>query len=132
MDMILFQEFVGIVKLYTIHKRHVNHGKRLIVMNNPSYVELYKKAIDKWGDDFQLKMVAEECAELIKAVLKMNRKLNGYTIEQVIDEIADVQIMLGQLEVILESYNKFNVRIIIEQKIEEKMKRLEGMLNVKE
>ena len=92
---------------------------------------IFEKAIDKWGEQFQLNMVAEECCELAKASLKVNRKLNGYTMEQVIDEMVDVYIMLGQLEVILDRWNTFNVNRLIVTRFDEKMKRLEAMLNVK-
>jgi len=53
--------------------------------------------------------------------------------EQVIDEIADTYIMLEQLEIILEERNPvgFNVNVLIQQKMDEKLRRLEGMLNEK-
>jgi len=95
---------------------------------NKELRELFQSAIDKWGQDFQLKMVAEECAELIKAVLKLDRKVNGYTIEQVIDEIADVYIMLGQLEVIIDGFDKFNTNAMIDDKFNEKIERLKQMI----
>lgn len=89
---------------------------------------LYRKAIDKWGMDFQIKMVAEECAELIKAVLKLNRKLNASTKDNVLDEMADVYIMLDQLQLILEDNFHINAHTSVCERIEIKLKRLEGML----
>jgi NTP pyrophosphatase (non-canonical NTP hydrolase) len=82
-----------------------NEQKRPIVerskYTNQQLREIFKIALHKWGQQFQLNMVAEECCELAKAVLKYNRKQNGSNEIQVIDEIADVYIMLGQLEVML-------------------------------
>lgn len=85
--------------------RKVEGKKRPIVerskYKNTQLREVFKIALHKWGQQFQLNMVAEECCELAKAVLKYNRKENGATANQIIDEIADVYIMLGQLEVML-------------------------------
>ena len=48
-------------------------------------------------------MAIEECSELVKAILKFRRsdEKTAEMREAVIDEIADVQIMLTQLEIIL-------------------------------
>ena len=61
-------------------------------------VELYCDAIKKWGDQAQVMMVYEEMAELQKELCKNWRGRDN--IEQIADEVADVEIMLGQLELI--------------------------------
>jgi NTP pyrophosphatase (non-canonical NTP hydrolase) len=59
-------------------------------------IKLYEKAWAAWGQDSQLAMLAEECAELIKASLKYSRKVNGSTIVDIAGEIADVEITIAQ------------------------------------
>lgn len=58
--------------------------------------ELYKETIKFWGDDKQLRMVQEECAELIVAVSHYLREKNNKNFENLAEEMADVYIMLQQ------------------------------------
>ena len=59
--------------------------------------ELYKRALKDWGKEPQMMQVIEEMAELTKEILKnINRKKNN--IAEMIEETADVEIMLGQLK----------------------------------
>lgn len=63
--------------------------------------ELYERALAAWGSDAQLRMLQEECGELIAAV-------NQYTRERIADatiaaEIADVLIMCEQARRIIGS-----------------------------
>lgn len=60
--------------------------------------ELYKTAIDKWGIEAQEMMLLEEMMELGKVVLKLHRKVNGSDLTQLSEEIADVRLMLDQIE----------------------------------
>ncbi len=64
--------------------------------------EVYKKAVELWGKDLQLSMVIEEASELIKGICKLKR--NGFSIGAVsnaAEEIADMEIMIEQLKIIL-------------------------------
>lgn len=81
------------------------------------------KAIAKWGRTSQIDMLQEECAELIVAINKYKRNHNG-TIEAVLEEIADVEIMIDQIKVLLE-VNELRVDVFKEKKID----RLKDMLN---
>lgn len=56
--------------------------------------------IDTYGTQPQVDMALEETAELQKALLKHRRKPSKETRIDIIDEIADVQIMLEQLKII--------------------------------
>ena len=60
--------------------------------------EIYQTALSKWGMDSQLDMMVEECAELINAIQKFRRNRIGSS--DVVGEIADVEIMAGQMRVI--------------------------------
>lgn len=56
---------------------------------------LYKATLEKWGEDAQYDQAVEECAELIAALKHFRRgKIDR---QAVIDELADVTLMLGQL-----------------------------------
>lgn len=61
-------------------------------------IDIYFKALQKWGTVNQMQMLFEEMAELQDAVCKILRhRANAY---DVITEIADVQIMAGQMQVL--------------------------------
>lgn len=71
-------------------------------------VEILQTAIDTYGESAQEDMLLEEMAELQKAVLKLRRAdavdksaAMGYPLrEAILEEIADVQIMLDQMRLI--------------------------------
>jgi NTP pyrophosphatase (non-canonical NTP hydrolase) len=92
-----------------------------------SDAEIYEKAIAKWGVPAQIRMAIEECAELIVALTKWGRKVNGTTHEHVCEEIADVEIMIKQVKIVLK-----NMGVDAESKIamyrEAKISRLKCML----
>jgi len=55
-------------------------------------------ALGRWGEAAQVGMAVEECAELIVALQKQtNRTPTPETLENIIDEIADVEMMLAQM-----------------------------------
>jgi hypothetical protein len=61
--------------------------------------KLYERAVEKWGVNEQLWMVEEELSELQLAVCHLRR--GKATLADVMGEIADAGIMIGQLGVIL-------------------------------
>ena len=60
--------------------------------------ELYKHAVEKWGEGFQLRQAKEECAELIVAISHWER--GRIQAVDVIEEMVDVQLILNQLRYI--------------------------------
>ena len=66
-------------------------------MRGSEITELYERSWSTWGAESQLAMLAEESAELIKATLKFHRKVNGSTKADLMEEIADVEIMIEQV-----------------------------------
>lgn len=76
-----------------------------------------KCAIDTFGAASQVDMVIEECAELTDALMKYRRGRVG--VNEVVTEIADVQIMCAQLEMIFGGSSK-----IVEMERLRKMDRL--------
>lgn len=57
-------------------------------------MNIYEKAVKKWGIEAQLDMLVEECGELIVAIQKCRR---GRGATNLLEESADVQIMLNQV-----------------------------------
>ena len=83
---------------------------------------LLAHVVASWGRTAQEMMAVEECSELIKALCKIPR---GGSDEDVIDEIADVQIMIDQLKII---YGEPAVKAVEEKKLERLEKRLNKWL----
>lgn len=83
--------------------------------------EIYKKAVDTYGIEAQTKMAIEEMAELTNALMKLAR--GRVTIPDVVEEIADVKIMMEQLSCI---YG----RNAVAQQIDYKVKRLKDRIEI--
>ncbi len=62
---------------------------------------IYKEAVDKWGHNSQMNMLIEECAELIAAINRFRRERTDLI--PLLEEIADVEIMLGQIRCIFDA-----------------------------
>jgi NTP pyrophosphatase (non-canonical NTP hydrolase) len=81
---------------------------------------IYQKTISRWGDDAQYDQMVEECAELITALKHFRRgKVNQ---QVVIDELADVTLMLGQLTWMFGTEQ-------VEEAIQQKLQKLDQLLN---
>lgn len=76
-------------------------------MTSTERTELLTRAIRVYGEPAQIDMAIEEMSELTKALCKVKRAHGGpettAAIGNVIEEIADVQIMLDQLRIIFGS-----------------------------
>lgn len=82
---------------------------------------VYDNAIATWGKKPQLLVLLEEFSELQKEVLKnINRDKDNLT--EIIDETADVLIMMEQLQ------RLYNIKEPVQQRIIEKLKRVEQRL----
>lgn len=86
------------------------------------------RAIDTYGRQAQTDVAIEEMSELTKALLKTRRVPNDdhdaqlWAVSNVVEEIADVSIMIDQLKIM---YGERYVNAVREQKLV----RLEGRLN---
>lgn len=97
----------------------------LIEMNKR---KLYNKIINHFGKERQLFVVFEELSELQKAISKYERENNEHNLNDIMEEIADVQIMIEQLYVIYQLSNK-KVDLI---KLEKLYKLKKWFLNIQE
>lgn len=87
------------------------------VDSNKRNKEIYKKAITKYGLYAQIDMVFEEMSELQKELCKFKRGKSN--ISNIAEEIADVKIMLEQMEL------AFFIKDKVELQKDLKIKRLE-------
>ena len=82
-------------------------------------VQIYQKTIKKWGKEAQYDQMMEECAELTVALQHFRRgKIDQ---NAVIDEIADVTLMLGQLTWMFGAER-------VEESVQKKIKKLNNLL----
>lgn len=83
--------------------------------------DIMLKAIQKWGNHAQLLMLLEEMSELQKEILKnINRGRDN--LNELIDEAADVEIMMEQFKTI------YNIHQAIEERIPQKIKKVKARL----
>ena len=67
-----------------------------------SEIKIMQQALDQWGLNAQVGQAVEECAELIVALQKyINRTPLQKNNENILDEIADVEMMLAQIRLAL-------------------------------
>ena len=67
--------------------------------------DIYHRALRVWGKEPQMLQVIEEMSELTKEILKnVNRKKDN--VAEIIEEAADVEIMLEQLKCCYDIKNK--------------------------
>ena len=96
-------------------------------MNKITYEErkeIYEKALRTWGTQAQIMMALEEMSELTKELCKHFRgRPNG---AEIIDEVADVTIMMEQLRLI------FGINEAVCEQMDVKMLRLKKRLGMKE
>lgn len=107
-------------------------------MNSSTYYSKIKKIADTYGYDAQSRQCIEEMAELAQAINKFWRKdlkcgklttlevpIGSPQELSIIEEIADVQIMLWQMAYLLNA----DVTPIIEQKLDRQLERIEKCTN---
>jgi len=86
-------------------------------------LKLYNQALKKWGAEAQVMLFFEEIAELSVKICHAGRKNKIVFACDLIDELADVEIMLEQMAVM------FNIpKEDIRNKKKEKLRRLEKRL----
>jgi hypothetical protein len=92
--------------------------------------KIFKDALSLWGEDDELDMMIEEMAELTKAIIKLRRgRGNGKYLElriKVSEEIADVKIMIGQME---QMFSKTNIDMFYNKKLRRLKRRIRKAKN---
>lgn len=62
--------------------------------------QLYRDCVEFWGADRQIRMLQEECGELIVASSHYLR-LRETGLDEIIEELADVQLMVNQIKMFI-------------------------------
>lgn len=86
--------------------------------------EIYKDAVQTFGSDLQFTIAIEELAELIQVISKWKRK--HIVPQNLVEELADVEIMLEQLEVILDADMRAKIDLSKSQKVKRLTERLQA------
>ena len=96
-------------------------------LNFDSYqVDLMWTALERWGEAAQAYQTIEECAELIVALNKhITRSSTSETLKNIVDEIADLEIMLAQMRLTFDISDE-----LVAQRIKRKFYKLEKYLKV--
>ena len=82
--------------------------------------EVYRQTLEKWGTEAQYDQTIEECAELIAAL--KHHKRGRIEEDEIIAELADVTLMIGQLSWMLGEDR-------VEKAIDLKLAKLQKLLN---
>lgn len=103
-----------------------NKPKSEVLLFTQEEIALLDEAISKWGVESQTEMIEEECLELALAIQKSKRvggRMHVKNFENIIDEIADVSIMIMQAR---RMFPEDMIEKRIRYKLERLKKRLDG------
>lgn len=73
--------------------------------------KIYKEALQNWGEKSQLKMLQEECLELALEIRKIERNDKFTNILELKSEIADVKIMIEQMEIVFDIEDDYEYKL---------------------
>jgi NTP pyrophosphatase (non-canonical NTP hydrolase) len=73
-------------------------------MEKEKRIELYQKALSKWGEEAQVNMAYEEIGELLTALSRFKRGRANHN--DIMTELADVSIMVEQIATLM-NYDDF-------------------------
>lgn len=89
------------------------------------YRDTLREAIKIWGVPSQIGMFHEEIGELLQAVNKFDRKGDWESRDNLMEEIADVEIMIEQLKLIMKSNANAGVHVHKRKKLIRLKERIE-------
>lgn len=96
-------------------------------MDQKERIEVYKRALEKWGSISQMEMAQEEATELALAVRKQIRYNTHESFLALCSEVADVEIMVEQMEMMMENEG---FRSMVDEYKFIKIQRLKHRLNI--
>jgi len=80
-------------------------------------VKIMQTALDQWGLNAQVGQTIEECAELIVVLQKYINRTERPEVDDILGEIADVEMMLAQMRLVF-GISDAALRVRIEEKFE--------------
>lgn len=91
---------------------------------------MYQQAIAHYGEKKQLVKAMEESAEFIQATAKYIAKPTDKNRDRMIEEMADLEIMLAQAKMILkDNWDEYPIDAQVENQKVQKLERLERRIN---
>ena len=88
------------------------------------YAAIFDENIKAHGTDFEAGIAMEECAELIQAISKVKRYgFVGKYKDNLLEEIADVAIMMGQI-IYLAGIDRKDIDEVIDYKLNRQLERI--------
>lgn len=97
-------------------------------MNLEQRNEIYQQAVDTWGAQAQMEMANEEALEFALSIRKQLRKNNDQSFANLVEEFADIEIMLEQVELM---HSHLGFRDMVNSQKEFKINRLKKRLDEK-
>lgn len=97
--------------------------KELKIENAHWQTSVMLRALDVYGCNNQMTQAMEECCELAVAISHLKRRRTAEARQEMIEEIADVEIMLGQMKI------EFDCHQEVAAKVVEKLARLQRRLD---
>jgi len=94
-------------------------------MTEKAYNDAIGRIAEHYGAGAQSMQTCEECAELIQAVSKLTRGVTEMRISALVEEIADVRIMMSQL-MQLYGIPETEIATLVERKLERQLERIKG------
>jgi len=97
-------------------------------MNPKESNKILLEAVRTWGKEAQINMIEEECIELAHAICKLRRKRGDpdKKLDNLIDELADVKLMMMQADIIFE-----DLKDRIDERMDFKLNRVKERLKEK-
>lgn len=104
-----------------MRKAKERKGAISMLYNAHERSEIYRQAIEVWGEDMQLTVAIEEMAELTKEICKLRRGESNKA--AIAEELADVTICLEQLQQIV------GIIYAVPAFMDDKLERLKDRIN---
>ena len=95
---------------------------KIIIQSETENLKIYKKAIATFGNESQINIAIEEMSELTKELCKRSRGRDNKA--EILEEIADVYIMMHQLTLMFDN----DADKVVLKNIDAKTKRLEVLI----
>jgi NTP pyrophosphatase (non-canonical NTP hydrolase) len=88
---------------------------------NHTHFLVLNQAIKTYGDQSQIEMMIEECAELIQALQKLKRKDTEEVRDHICEELADVELVIFQMRQVFNSDRIDDWQVIKVDRLKERL-----------
>lgn len=92
------------------------------------HTKMCKAILEHYGLSLQLRKLVEECCELGQAAMKYDYKRNSSNKNNLLEEIADVKIMIEQISSAIDGLSHEHINEIIDYKLKRQLERIKNEL----